>query len=229
MGWNDLAQEFILQIEQGRLVVFREAVRLLEQVDHLGPAAQRWTAPRQVKPDLQVTQIVRLESRERFTIIATDSPLASLVEQGGVTRIGGDQGAIRNAEEKIEHRKTLVVDEVTRRPAGKLERRVDGAPLDVIIELIQERRHQIDRKMKSCELPGQRRHIVVVLQPVQTNPGQGVPAISRVSVERLVLMPEERDSERDHARSIWTPPERVNIMKAAVRNDAGMYDESQGG
>ena len=169
---DDFPEKTVLHVEQCGLLIFGEPVALLEQLLHLTPAFQRRAAPCKVEPDLEVAQVVRPEPSQGLPVLAPSAPVAALVVERRVAREGRDQSPVRHAEIQLEQREPLVIAKLGRGTARQLERGIDRAALGVVVELIQKLRHEIECKMKTRVLRSQRRHVVIVLQPVETHPRQ---------------------------------------------------------
>ncbi len=86
------------------------------------------------------------------------------------------------------------VGEVVGRLQAQLEKAIASAIRRKCLQLDQQRRHQVERDADIGKLPQQRHHPVVVLQGVQPDPGQDVLVRHQVLVERLVHVPQDRDS-----------------------------------
>jgi hypothetical protein len=82
--------------------------------------------------------------------------------------------------------------------AGHLQKRILGLARNIILNLRNQRRHQIERLMHLRELVQQLHHPVVVFQSMQARPGQTILPRHQVFVERLVLMPQDNDAQLGH-------------------------------
>jgi hypothetical protein len=87
----------------------------------------------------------------------------------------------------------VVVGEIGGGLQPERERAIAGAILGERFELHDQRRHHVEGDAHVGKLPQQRHHAVVVLQPMQPDPGEDVFAGHQILVERLVHVPEERD------------------------------------
>ena len=87
------------------------------------------------------------------------------------------------------------VDAIVRGPiADRLERELEVAvqgAVDVVLDLLEQRRHQIESLMDARVLAQDGHHVEVVLDPVQPYPRHEVPAGQPIFIERLVHVPNE--------------------------------------
>jgi hypothetical protein len=88
----------------------------------------------------------------------------------------------------------LLVGQVLRRFEPDVQVAVTGAAFGERLELHEQGRHEVEREPHVRELAEQRRHPVVVLQRVQAHPRQDVLPRHQVLVERLVVVPQQRDA-----------------------------------
>jgi hypothetical protein len=73
-----------------------------------------------------------------------------------------------------------------------------GSSGHVILDLSDQRRHQIEGLMDVGEFVQQLDHAVVVFERMQAHPGQAVLSGDQILVERLMLMPQDNDAQNGH-------------------------------
>jgi hypothetical protein len=154
------------------------------QRDGAAPVLDR--EPGQARPHLQVAQVV---GGERAAV-------AARLVQRAVARVGRDLVAPVGVEEGRDHLGALVVVEDGGVDPGQLERAV-GGPVEVVLDLAEQARRQVEGRAGSRLGRDQHRHGDVVAQRVQADPGQAQaaprPGARQAPVERLVLVPEQGD------------------------------------
>jgi len=90
----------------------------------------------------------------------------------------------------------LVGAEPRHRTAGQIHVDVLETAVDVILDLIHQRRHQVEGLLDVRVPVEQRRHLVIVLGAAEPNPGQQKTAGQVILVIRLVHVPDEGHMQR---------------------------------
>jgi len=78
------------------------------------------------------------------------------------------------------------------------EKRILRRPRHIILNLRDERRHQIEVLVDVGKLIQQLHHAVVILERVQAHPRQAIFTGHQILVERLVLVPEKNQTQGGH-------------------------------
>src|SRR5580698_6206250 len=121
-----------------------------------------------------------------------------------ILRIGLKQ--ILQGESPLGHR------QIVGRAAGNLQKRILGRARHIILNLHHQGGHNIEVLMNAGKLIEQLDHSVVVLEGVQTHPGQAVFTCNQILVERLVLMPKKDDAQGGHG---WRSQSSMQV-KASI-------------
>jgi len=117
------------------------------------------------------------------------------VKEVDVAGEGGDERPIGNREEEAQEPETLLLRQRAGVPPGQGERRIVRPPLREIVELIDQRRDEIERQLQAGMRHRQRRHVVIVLERMEPDPRERCGRADRVHIERLVEVPEDGDAE----------------------------------
>src|SRR5882724_7081470 len=72
--------------------------------------------------------------------------------------------------------------------SGDVEEGIARVARDIVLDLMDKRRNEIDGLMDSGKLVEQFHHAVVILERVQANPGQAIAPGDQVLVKRLMLV-----------------------------------------
>ena len=122
-----------------------------------------------------------------------------LCEKLGVPGLWSDLIVTVGPEERRQHLRTLLSRQRLRWYPDKVERTVRRATPCVVLDLPQENGGEVDCEMNPGMLRDQCGHGVIVADGVQANPRQQMTATAagrgEVPVERLVLMPEQREMD----------------------------------
>src|SRR4051812_43129130 len=103
----------------------------------------------------------------------------------------------------LQRETAFVRREVFRRFGGDLEEWIAGRACDVILNLRDQRRDEVESLVNVGKFIQQFHHSVVVLERMQPDPGQPVLAGDQVFVKRLMLVPQNYDAENGHEREFF--------------------------
>ena len=189
---NHLAQDLEFDLTQDGLVLFLEVAPLLNEPAHarIGLEVKR-IHPGELVPHLQVADVADGE------LPGGDGGAAAvfaLAEQLAVSRVGVDHAPPRCVEAVGDQEGALFVGQLLGRLEADLEMPVPGAAVRERFELHEEGRHEVEREAHVRKLAQQRRHPVVVLERMQADPRQDVLPCHQVLIERLVMVPQQRNA-----------------------------------
>ena len=174
---QDAGQHLALHLQHGGLVRLREIPPLGAQFPQHRPFvfAERME-PGQVEPDLQVQEVA-------------------------VSGMEADHPVPGRHEEVVEYELGVLELQVRRGDLRAPKKSIRRAPFHVVQQLVHHRRHQVDDATRPGIVRQQAGHAVVVLDPVQPDPGHGQFARRRLLVVGLVLVP-ENGQRHIHRRSL---------------------------
>ena len=100
-------------------------------------------------------------------------------------------------EEVLDAERPLVLGQQVRRLETDLQMAIPGVFARERVELDEQGRDQVERRLHAGELAQQRHHPPVILEAVQPHPRQDVLARHQVLVERLVHVPQQCDARHN--------------------------------
>ena len=118
--------------------------------------------------------------------------------QFAVPRIAPDYIHRIRLKQILQRKPPLPFCQVFRGLRRNLQKRVLRLARNIILNLRDQRGHQIERLMHLRELVQQLHHPVVVFQSMEARPGQTILPRHQVFVERLVLVPQDDNSQLGH-------------------------------
>ena len=121
-----------------------------------------------------------------------------MVPQLPVARISSNQIYRIGLEEILQCEMTFVRIEISCRLGRNLEERVASSAGHVVLYLGDQRRDKVEGLVNVGKLVQQLDHAEVVLERVQSHPGQPVVAGDQVLVKRLMLVPQNYYAENGH-------------------------------
>ena len=183
----------------------RSKRRALHQTLYGGMCAQGMAQPGQVIPHQQVDEILVVEVVQEGEVVLGDLGIAQGDKQLTESRVGVDHARGVGAQATAQQLPALVrVFGHGAQPGEQFEQRVGDAaavvqpgpqPLGIVCELFEQYRGEVDHhthcrvRLEMC------RHVAVVLERMQVDPGQGVVAVKGLAVPGLVHVPAEYEAQ----------------------------------
>ena len=190
------AEQFELHPQDGLHVRLRKQPAFQNQLGNLRIALDRLGAdPRQVEPHEQITQLGVGEQRGQAAGRGW-ARLLPLAHQFQVAWILAHAPNLARLGHPARDEGPLVGAEPRHRTAGQVHVDVCNAAVDIVLDLLHQRRHQVERLLEVGVRVEQRRHLVIVLGGAQPNPGQQKTVAQVVFVIRLVHVPDEGHMQR---------------------------------
>ncbi len=109
--------------------------------------------------------------------------------------MGVDQVVAIGVEEMLSNKALFGVVELLLRLEGHAQVRIKSRPRNIILQLQNQRRHQVDRLVQLGIALEQKHQIQVVFGAVEPDPRQAILASNAAFVERLMLVPDDCDVE----------------------------------
>ena len=201
---HDLAEQLHLPVQQPLLFLLRPAAALAAELVQFGVLLEgQRMDPHQVRPTLQIDDVLLVKSLPRFLGRVDRQP--PLFVQLEIAREGANHLVRMDHEEIVQQVVQVVFAEAVGRQPRDAEMRVLLPPIGVGRQLLQEAGDQIDRGVQFGRFLQQHRHAPIVLGPVQADPGHGIFAGYVVGIIRLMLMPEK--GQRDFVHGGPSPSE----------------------
>ena len=180
---DDAADALQLRREKDRLVLFGEVAVLALELGQAGVVLDpHRVAPGEVEPQLEVTDVVVGE-------LGVRRPRRELEIARRLLHAKRAWRFAHPSQDEV----PLLGGKVARRPLAQVEKEIDRLFLAVVLDLRQQRRHQVEGRAHLRVAVEQRRHLEVVLGRAQAHPGQQVRAGEVVLVIGLVHVPDEGD------------------------------------
>jgi hypothetical protein len=212
VGGHDRAQERQLAGAQPRLVGLVVPAALGGQRAHVGIVRQPVEVePGELRQHLQVEEVLLGEDGRARVQRRPLRHGAAEVPQLEEARPGRHQH-VRHQEERAQGERLLVRRERGGRHQADPQLALRRPVLRVRLQLVDERRNQVEGRVHGRRGCQRLQHAEVVAQRVQAHPGQQERAVHRVAVRRLVHVPDERDPDLRPA-----PCPRVALLLHRVR------------
>ena len=196
MRRQNSAHQFPFARDHQLLIVERIAAALGDQRCDVLLFEKKFIEPCNLRQDLQVGEILRLKIS--LGALGMVTVLAKPLEQLAVTRIAPDHILRIGLKEILQGEAPLIERQIFRRLRSHPQKRILRRPVGIVLNLHHQRRHKIEILVDVGKLVQQFDHAVVVLEGVQTGPGQTIFAGDQILVERLVLVPQKNDAESRH-------------------------------
>jgi hypothetical protein len=147
---------------------------------------------------LEIQKILRRKlAGHPLEILAVDLE-AALDEQLMVSRKGADHRCPIDREVMSDEKGLLLLIQIGGAPPGMIEKQIlNGAPAD-LLELDEQRRRKVERRMKPGEPVQEKRHVEIRLGGVQAHPRHTRRSRHGIGVVGLMHMPEKADSNSFH-------------------------------
>ena len=180
-----------LGFEEHLLVLLREALVFGLELGQAGVAVDpSGVDPGQVGPHLEVADVLLQEG----LILGPGGQLQ-------VARAGLYAQETRRLAGPVDQEPALLVAQVPRGPAGEVEEEVLVVAAGVVLDLGQQRGHQVEGLADARVVVQEGGHLVVVLGRPQPHPGQQVGLGEVVLVVGLVHVPDQGEMERSHGEA----------------------------
>src|SRR5579864_606907 len=196
MRRQNLAQHFPFALNDKALVLERIVPFLPHQRRNVLVFEKKFVKPRNLRKHLEIGEVLRLKEFLRpFRGVAR---AAETFPQLSIPRIASNQVDGVCLKQILQCESPLVQADVPCRTRGHIQKRILRASGDVVLDLRDQRRYQVEVLMNLREFVQQFDHSVVVLQCMQPHPGQTVFPRYQVLVKRLVLVPEKNYAQHGH-------------------------------
>ena len=191
-----LAEQVELHPQDGLHVRVRKEPALADQLGDLGLLLHRLGAdPREVEPHEQIAQLGVGEQR-RQSVGRGRSSLLPLAHQFEVAWILAHPPDLTRLGHPARDEGPLVDAERRDRTAGQVHVDVLETAVDIILDLLHQRWHQVEGLLDVRVCVEQGRHLVVVLGAAQPDPGKQKTVGQVILVIRLVHVPDEGHVQR---------------------------------
>ncbi len=124
--------------------------------------------------------------------------LSEPLQQLPVARIPPNHVRVIRLKKILQRELPLFLRQILGRLGRYVQKRILRRPRNVILNLRDQRRHQIEVLVYIGKLLQQLHHAVIILQTVQAYPGHAILAGHQILIERLVLMPEKDETQGGH-------------------------------
>ena len=196
IGWQNLAQQIPLARNHKLLIFQRIVATLVHQRGNIFIFQKELVKPRNLGHDLQVGEVLRPKVFLRaFGGIAV---LAKSLAQLLIPRVAADQVHWVRLEQIPQRELPLLLGQILGWFRRYVKKWILRRPRDIILDLRDQRRHQIEILVNGGKLIQHLHHAVIIFQRMQTHPGQAVLARDQILVKGLVLMPEKNQAEDRH-------------------------------
>ena len=202
---NHALKNLELDDAEGRFVLLREVASFVEERADAGiPIEIEGIEPYELVPHLQIADLGdrELSGLDTWTHAAIQPALGKQVCIAGV-RV--DHPRPVRVEEVLDRKRALVLGECLRGLQPDFEVAISSLRARERLELHEHRRHEVEGDLHGRELPKERHHPVIVLQPMETDPRQDVLSGHQILVERLMHVPEDRHP-RHNEGTWWSVP-----------------------
>ncbi len=190
------AQQLALPPDHQPLIFERIVPPFANQFRNVLLRQKIFVKPSNLRKHLQVCKILRLKiflrPFRRFSRPVTFLP------QLAIPRITPDDIRGIRLKQILQREPPFRLRQVLRGLRHHLQKRILRLARNVFLNLRDQRRHQIERLVHLWELVQQFHHSVVILQRMQPRPGQAILPRHQVLIERLVLVPQNYDSQLGH-------------------------------
>ena len=157
---------------------------------------KEFVEPGNLRQHLQIGKILRLKIPLRpFRMIAM---LAKPLPQFAIPRIAPNHILRIRLKQILQRKAPLLQRQIFRRLGRHSQKRILRRPVNIILNLHHQRRHQVEVLMNIGKFVQQLHHPVVVLERVQPRPRQTIFARDQILIKRLVLMPKKNDAQGRH-------------------------------
>src|SRR6516225_2936236 len=187
MRGEDLRQSLPLALNHEALVVEGVVAFLADELRDVGVFQKELVKPGDLGKNLQVGEILR--QKELLRLLGRVTRVAESLPEFAVARVASDQVDRIRLKEILQGEAALFEAQVAGGPGRDLEEWVLGGPRDVVLDLGDERGHQVKVLVNLREFIQELDHAIVVLQGMQAYPGKPVLAGDQILIEGLVLMP----------------------------------------
>ena len=169
---------------------------LADQFRNVPVFEEKLVEPRDLGKHLEVREILGLKIfLGPFRRVAR---AAKTFPQLPVTRIASNQVRRICLKQVLQCESPLFQAEILARARRHIQERILRRSRDVVLDLGNQRGHQVEVLMNLREFVQQLDHPVVVLQRMQAHPGQTIFARYQVLVKRLVLVPQKNYAQHGH-------------------------------
>ncbi len=196
MGRKNQPQQLPLARNDLPLIVERIIPPFADQFRNVLLFLKVLVEPPDLRQHLQVGEILRQKILVRFLRHA--SRAAKLLEQLAIARISPDHINGMSLKQILQRKPAFLLRQFLCRPARHQQERVLRLSRNVILNLQDQRWHEVECLMHLGKFIQQLHHPVVVLQGMQPRPGQPVLPGHQVFIERLMLMPQDDNSHLRH-------------------------------
>src|SRR2546422_11553707 len=178
------------------LIVQRVVPAFLDQRGDFRVQKKEFVKPGDLREHLQVGEVLRLKIflGPFGSITAATKTLPELA----VTRIADNHGKRIGLEKILQSEAALFRSKIFRWLGRYLQKRIVRGSRNVVLDLGDQRRNQVESLMYVGKFVQQLDHAVIIFEGMQANPGQTVFARDQVFVKRLMLMPEDDDAQNRH-------------------------------
>ena len=188
---EDAAHHLELGLDDRFLVLLREVTSFSDQLRKDCFSLDRFRPdPGQVEPHLQIGQLAVGEELRQLRVTARPGLLLFL-HQLEVSRILPDPADLARFGHPARDECALITAEVADRTPGKIEIDIGEPAADVAVDLVQQRRDQVEGLVDQGKSVEHGRHLVVVLGASQAHPGKQEGAGQVVAIVGLVHVPDK--------------------------------------
>ena len=180
-----------------KLLIFERVVALfLDQRRNVFVFQKEFVEPCDLRQHLQVGEVLRIKIFFRF--LGRIAMLAEPLEQLPVARIPPNHIRVVGLKKILQGEVPLLLRQILGRLGRHVQKRILRRARNVILNLRDQRRHQIEVLVDVGKLIQQFHHAVIIFERMQAHPGQAIFAGHQILVERLVLMPEKNQTQGGH-------------------------------
>ena len=192
MAGDDLAHDAEGFLEEHGLIFLGKAFPFLEQLFQRRAPAADLADPDQVIPDLQVAEILHAEMRYPLIGRGVRGFVLVLLVELVIARVGLDHLGQVGQEEIFQDGFFLIQIELIGRAFAQIPDIIAGAVFNIILDLQQQRGHQVDVLLHRGKFLDQQQHVEVIFGGVKAHPGHVIisPGIFIIG---LMIMPQKSD------------------------------------
>ncbi len=216
VGRQNFGQQFPLARDYKTLIFKRIIAFFPDQRRNVRVFQKEFVEPCDLRQHLQVGEIPRLKIFLRF--LGRLPMLPEALPQLPVARIPTDQVRRVGLKKILQGKLSLLQRQVLCRLGGHLKKRILRRPRNVVLNLNDQRRHQIEVLVNIGKLIQQLHHAVVVLEGMQAHPRQAILARHQILVKGLVLVPEKDETQGGHG---WKSQSSMGIRAWTRTNERG--------
>ncbi len=182
-------------VEHNLLIFLAKAFALVHQTVQRFVRQNAGVKPGQVEPDLQVA-VILLGERFQSLVDRGRVAVAALVQQFLIARVARQNLLPVHIEEALQDKALVFFGQLRGGLFSHHPIQVLGPVFQVILDLADEHRREIEGHMHVRVLAHQSAHVVIVLGAVHAHPRTGVDPVVVFIIQRLVLVPDQVHIQR---------------------------------